>query len=131
MCTAEPLVREPSLFEVDIATAKLKRYKLPGTDQIPAELIQAEDETLQSDIHKTNYTLWPLVRKRTIPTDIHKLINFIRSKKSCMISGRSPLYHFTTRVIKLTVLIIQEYHSYQLHTKFLPISFLKVKSTYR
>jgi hypothetical protein len=39
--TAEPLVPEPSSSEVKIATEKLKRYKSPGTDQIPAELIQA------------------------------------------------------------------------------------------
>jgi hypothetical protein len=41
MHTAEPLVPNPSLFEEEIAIAKLKKYKLPGSDQIPAELIQA------------------------------------------------------------------------------------------
>jgi hypothetical protein len=35
--TAEPLVPEPSPFEVEITIAKLKRYKLPGSDQIPAD----------------------------------------------------------------------------------------------
>jgi hypothetical protein len=39
--TAEPLVPEPSSTEVEIAVEKLKRYKSPGIDQIPAELIQA------------------------------------------------------------------------------------------
>jgi hypothetical protein len=39
MPTAEPLVPEPSSFEVEIGTEKLKRYKSPGTDQIPAEII--------------------------------------------------------------------------------------------
>jgi hypothetical protein len=39
--TAEPLVPDPSPFEVEVAIAKLKRYKSPGSDQIPAELIQA------------------------------------------------------------------------------------------
>jgi hypothetical protein len=39
--TAEPLVPEPSLVEVEIAIRKLKSYKSPGTDQIPAELIKA------------------------------------------------------------------------------------------
>jgi hypothetical protein len=38
--TAEPLVPEPSSFEVEIATEKLKRYKSPGIDQIQAELIK-------------------------------------------------------------------------------------------
>jgi hypothetical protein len=44
--TAESLVPEPSLFEVQINIQKLKRYKLPGTDQIMAELIQAGSNTL-------------------------------------------------------------------------------------
>jgi hypothetical protein len=34
--TAEPLMPEPSLVEVEIATGKLKRYESQGTDQIPA-----------------------------------------------------------------------------------------------
>jgi hypothetical protein len=38
--TAEPLVPGPSRL-VEIAIAKLKKYKSPGSDQIPAELIQA------------------------------------------------------------------------------------------
>jgi hypothetical protein len=38
---AEPLVPDPSPFEVEITIAKLKRYKLLGSDEIPAELIQA------------------------------------------------------------------------------------------
>jgi hypothetical protein len=49
--TAEPLVPDPSSFETEIATAKLKRYKSPGSDQIPAELIQAGGETFRSKIH--------------------------------------------------------------------------------
>jgi hypothetical protein len=50
--TAEPLVPEPSLVEVEIAIGKLKSYKSPGTDQIPAELIKAGGETLYSEIHR-------------------------------------------------------------------------------
>jgi hypothetical protein len=34
-------VPEPSTFEVEVATGKLKRYKSPRADQIPTELIQA------------------------------------------------------------------------------------------
>jgi hypothetical protein len=44
--TAETLVPGPSRLEVEIAVVKLKRYKSPGSDQIPAELIQAGGETL-------------------------------------------------------------------------------------
>jgi hypothetical protein len=42
--TAEPFVPEPSISEVEVAIGKLKRYKSPGADQIPAELIQAKGE---------------------------------------------------------------------------------------
>jgi len=37
--TAEPLVPEPSASEVELAIDKLKSHKLPGIDQILAELI--------------------------------------------------------------------------------------------
>jgi hypothetical protein len=40
-CTRdEASVPQPSLFEAEIAVAKLKWYKLSGIDQILAELIQ-------------------------------------------------------------------------------------------
>jgi hypothetical protein len=48
--TAEPLVPEPSLVEVEVAIGKLKSYKSPGTDQILAELIKAGGETLYSEL---------------------------------------------------------------------------------
>jgi hypothetical protein len=38
---AEPLVPGPSHLEVEIAFAKLKKFNSPGSDLIPAELIQA------------------------------------------------------------------------------------------
>jgi hypothetical protein len=38
---AELLVPGPSPFDVEIATSKLKKYKLPGTDQILQEPLQA------------------------------------------------------------------------------------------
>jgi hypothetical protein len=50
--TTESLIPDPSLFVVKIAIAKLKSYKLPGSDQILTELIQAGGEILQSEIHK-------------------------------------------------------------------------------
>jgi len=34
--TAEPLVSEPSAFEVELATEKLKSHRSAGTAQIPA-----------------------------------------------------------------------------------------------
>jgi hypothetical protein len=56
--TAEPLVPGPSRREVEIAIAKLKKYKSPGSDEIPAELIQVGGEILQSEIHKLINYVW-------------------------------------------------------------------------
>jgi hypothetical protein len=36
----------------------LKRYKSPGSDQIPANLVEAEGETLQYEIYKFINSLW-------------------------------------------------------------------------
>jgi hypothetical protein len=49
--TVEPLVLGPSSLEVKIAITKFKKYKSPGSDQIPAELIQEGGEMLLSVIH--------------------------------------------------------------------------------
>jgi hypothetical protein len=49
---AEPLVPDPSHLEVEIAIAKLNRYKSPSSDQILAELTQAGGEILHSNIHE-------------------------------------------------------------------------------
>jgi hypothetical protein len=57
MC-AERLVPDPSPFEVEIAIAKLKMYKSPGSDQIPAELIQAGGENMRSKIYKLVNSIW-------------------------------------------------------------------------
>jgi hypothetical protein len=110
--TAETLVPGPSHLEVEISIAKLKKYNSPRNDQIPAELIQAEGGTLVSVIHKSS-------------------LQFGKGK-NCLISGRClSLYHFTRRVIKLTVIVIMGYPCYQLHTKFYQISFFMVKSIHR
>jgi hypothetical protein len=75
--TAEPLVPGPSHLEVDISIAKLKEYKSPGSDQIPAELYQAGGETLVSVIHKLVTSIWnreemPGQWKESIIVPIHK-----------------------------------------------------------
>jgi hypothetical protein len=56
--TAEPLVPEPSPFEVEISVGKWKRYKSPGIDHILAELIQAGGNILCSEIHKLINCIW-------------------------------------------------------------------------
>jgi hypothetical protein len=74
---AEPLVPEPSLVKVQIATGKFKSYKSPGTDQIPAELIKAKVETSCSEIHELICSIWnkeelPQQWKQSIIIPIHK-----------------------------------------------------------
>jgi hypothetical protein len=55
---AEPLVSEPSAFEVEMAIEKLKRHKSPGIDQIPAEFIKVGGRTIRSEIHKLIKSTW-------------------------------------------------------------------------
>jgi hypothetical protein len=102
--TAEPLVPVPSSSEVEIAIEKLKMYKSPGTDQIPAELIQAGG--IHYVLRSTNLLILIGIRK-----------NFQNSGRNLL------LYLFIRRVIKRTVVIIEEYHCYQLHTKSYPTFF--------
>jgi hypothetical protein len=73
---AEPLVPGPSL-EVEIAFAKLKKYKSSGSDQILAEIIQAGGEILLSVIHKLINSVWnkeelPDQWKESIIVPVHK-----------------------------------------------------------
>jgi hypothetical protein len=70
-------VPEPSLVEVEITIGKSKSYKSPGTDQIPAELIKAGDETLCSEINILICSVWnqeelPQQWKESIIIPIHK-----------------------------------------------------------
>jgi hypothetical protein len=56
--TAEPLEPELSVFEVKMATEKLKRHKSPGIDQIPAEFIKSGARTICSEKHKLIISFW-------------------------------------------------------------------------
>jgi hypothetical protein len=75
--TAEPLVPGPSRLEVEIAIAKLKKYKPSGSDQIPAELVRAGSETILYAIHKLINSVWnkeelPNQWKESIIVSVHK-----------------------------------------------------------
>ena len=101
--TAEPLVPEPSAFDVQMAIEKLKRHNSPGIYQIPAELIKAGGRTSQFDIHKLFYSIW--------------------NKEEFLRSGKSrSFYLFIRRAIKEIVVIIEEYQFRQLNTRFYPPS---------
>ena len=56
--TTEPLVPEPSVFEVDLAMEKLKSHKSPGIDQIPTELIKEGGRTIRYQIHRLIVSIW-------------------------------------------------------------------------
>ena len=56
--TVEPLLPEPSAFEVELAIEKLKNQKSPGIDQIPTELIKAGCRTIRCEIHKLIISIW-------------------------------------------------------------------------
>ncbi|KAJ4430139.1 hypothetical protein ANN_22349 [Periplaneta americana] len=56
--TAEPFIPEPTLSEVEIAIENLKKYKSPGIDQIPTELIQEGGSALYSEIYKLVLAIW-------------------------------------------------------------------------
>jgi hypothetical protein len=70
-------IHTASFSEVEIAIEKLKRYKSPGIDEIPAELIQAGGNTLRSEIHKLINSVWnkeelPEQWKESIIVSIYK-----------------------------------------------------------
>jgi hypothetical protein len=90
---------EPSASEAEVAVGKMKRYKCPGVKKTPAEVIQAGGETL--------------------PSEIHKLIKFIRKKRIASPVERENWSTYSQkRVTNLTAVIIEAYHCCQLHTKF-------------
>jgi hypothetical protein len=77
MHTAEPFVPEPRISDVEVAFGKLKRYKSSVVDQIPAELIQAGEETLHSEIHKLMKLIWnkeelPDKWKKSVVVPVHR-----------------------------------------------------------
>jgi hypothetical protein len=56
--TAELLVPEPTVSEIELAIKKLKSHKSPVIDQIPAELIKAGGRTITCEIHKLIISIW-------------------------------------------------------------------------
>jgi hypothetical protein len=96
---AEPLVPGSSRLEVEIAIAKLKKYKSPGSDQIPAELIQAGGEI------------------RVLLSAIHELINCVWNKLELPDQWKESI------ILPIHKKGDKRYHYYQLHTTFCRISF--------
>ena len=55
--TAEPLLPEPSAFDVELTIEKLKSHKSPGIDQIPVELMKVGGRTNRNEVHKLNISI--------------------------------------------------------------------------
>jgi hypothetical protein len=103
MHTSEPLVPKPSSFNVQITIENLKTYILvsPHIDQVLSELIQVGGDTSCSEIHRLINSIW---NKEELPQQQKYLL----------------FYLFIKRVIK-TLVIIEGYHCYLVHTKFYPM----------
>jgi hypothetical protein len=56
--TAELLVPEPSVSEIELAIEKLKSHKSAGIDKIPAELIKVGGRTISCEIFKLIISGW-------------------------------------------------------------------------
>jgi hypothetical protein len=102
--TAESLVPEPSLVEVEIAIGKLESYKSPGTDNIPAELIKAGGETLYSVIHRLICCIWnkeelPQQWKESIIVPIYKKGDKTDCNNYRGISLLSPAYKILSNIL--------------------------------
>jgi hypothetical protein len=65
-------VPEPSAFEAEMATEKLKGHKSPGMEQIPAELMKAGGRTIRCEIHKLLNSIWNKEWKDSIIVPIYK-----------------------------------------------------------
>jgi len=64
--TVEPLVPEPSAFEVELAIGNLKSHKSPGIDEISAELIKAGGGTICGEFRKLITSIW---KKEKLPEE--------------------------------------------------------------
>jgi hypothetical protein len=101
---AEPLVTGSSHLEVEIAIVKLKKYKSPTSDQIPAELLQAGDGMLLPAIHKLINSIWnkeelPDQRKEPNIVSIHKKGDKINCNNYSGISLLSTSYTILSNVL--------------------------------
>jgi hypothetical protein len=99
MDTAEPLVSEPSAFEVELTIEKLKNHKSRGIDQIRAEMTKEGGRTIHYKIHKLFIFIWdkeelPEEWKNSIivpvyTTDDKQIVVIIGAYKRCHLCTKS------------------------------------------
>jgi hypothetical protein len=92
----------------------LKRYKSVGSDEIPAELVQAGGETLRSEIHKLINLIWnkqelPDRWKESIIVPIQKKGDKTACSIYCGISLLSTSYKILSNILlsRLTPYIVK------------------------
>jgi hypothetical protein len=107
---AEQRTPDPSPFEARIPIANLKRNKSPGSDQVPAELIQVGSEKLRSEIRKL---INSILNKEELPDQwkepIIVLIYRMGDKTYCTnysgISLLSPSYKILSNILHIDIYI--------------------------
>jgi hypothetical protein len=115
--TAEPLVPEPSAFEVDLAIGKINSHKSPGFDRMLAELIKAGGRTIRSEIHKLANFSW---NKEELPEQWKESIIVAVYKKG----DKTDCSNYRgISMLPTTYKIIGAYQCCQLRTKCYPTSF--------
>jgi hypothetical protein len=72
-------VPESSAFEIELVIEKLKSYKSPDIDQIPAELIKTGGRTIRCEIHTLTIFIW---KKEELPEEWKESIIVPIYKKS-------------------------------------------------
>jgi hypothetical protein len=88
-----------------MAIEKLKSHKLPGRNQIPAELIKAGSRTICTEIHKLIISIWnkeelPEVWRESIIVPIYKI-----DDKTDFSNYRGVLLFSTTCKILFNILL--------------------------
>jgi hypothetical protein len=86
--TGEILVSKSSSFRAqDGYNKKVKRYKSPGVDNIPAGFIHAGGRKIHSEIHKTYYRIfWPITRALSI----QKISKIVKNEHARYMLERFP-----------------------------------------
>jgi hypothetical protein len=102
--TADPLGPGPSDLGVEIAIAKLKKYKATGSDQILGKLIQAGGETLVSVTYKLINSTWnkeelPDQWKKSIIAPIRKKIDETDCNNCCGILLLSTSHNLFSNIL--------------------------------
>ena len=107
---------EPSAFGVELAIEKLKSHNSSGIDQIPAELIKADDRKIRSEIHKRIICIWnkeelPEEWKESIIAPVYKKGDKTDCSNYRGISLLSTTYKILSNILLSTLIPCTEWGS--------------------